>query len=147
MYLRMARLQSTRKEKSKENNNILNIGFVPKDKYLLYLASADLCLMPISNNLANRARFPGRIGDYMASGRPIISNPVGEVAKIVKNLNLGILTEPDAVSFAQGIVKALKDEKARFQWEINARKAAETIFSFDILCREFENIYYEVINN
>lgn len=131
--------------KSARNNNILNLGFVPKDKFLLYLASSDLCLMPLSDNLANRARFPGRIGDYMAAGRPIISNPVGEAGTIVKEYNLGIVTKPDALNFANGIIEALKDKDARMQWGINSRKLAENKFSFDILSREFEDVYNKVL--
>ena len=125
---------------------ILNIGFVPKNKFVLYLAAADLCLMPLADNLANQARFPGRIGDYMAAGRPIISNPVGEAGKIVKENNLGLLSQPNGESFANAIIEGLEDEKSRIRWGQNAREVAENKYSFDILCQKFEDVYKKVLN-
>lgn len=138
-------IKSHSRNKEVTRENILDIGFVPKSKFLLYLAASDLCLMPLSNNLANRARFPGRIGDYMAAGKAIISNPVGEAAQIIKEFDLGLLTEPTALSFARGIITALKDEISRKRWGINSRTIAEKKFSFDILCKEFERVYFEVL--
>jgi len=128
-------------KKWKGHLNILNLGFVTKDKYSLALGASDLCLMPLSDNLANRARFPGRIGDYMASGRPVVSNDVGDIGKLIKKYNTGMLTKSTAVEYAQGITEALQQPANLVVWGSNARKLAEEHLSFDILSNDFENIY------
>jgi len=132
-------------KKWKGHPKILNLGFVTKDKYSLALGASDLCLMPLSDNLANRARFPGRIGDYMASGRPVVSNDVGDIAKFIKKYNTGILTKPTPEEYARGITEALQQPANLVAWGNNARKLAEEHLSFDILSKDFEDIYKELI--
>ena len=127
------------------NKNIVKLGFLPKEKYNLVLGSVDLCLLPLSDTLANQARYPGRIGDYMAAGRPTISNYVGDIGNIIKNNDLGILTNPDYRSFAQGIIKALRDPANLDKCGLNARNVAENKLSFDILSKDFESIYLQLL--
>lgn len=130
----------------RNSKNILFLGFLSKDKYNQVLGASDLCLLPLSDNLANRARYPGRIGDYMSAGRPIISNDVGDIGRIIKDNDIGILTKPDAKSFSEGIIDALNDPVNREKWGCNARAVAEEKLSFNILSREFENIYLDLVN-
>jgi len=125
----------------KDNKNILSLGFLPKEKYNLALGASDLCLMPLSDTTANRARYPGRIGDYMAAGRPIVSNYVGVAADIIKAYGLGKLTESTPGRFADGIIEALDNADDREKWGYNARKAAEDKLSYDIVGKDIEKIY------
>ena len=134
-------LQNLNNDQWKKNKNILTLGFLPKEKYNLVLGAVDLCLLPLSDTLANQARYPGRVGDYMAAGRPIISNYVGDTRIIIENNNLGILTKPDYKSFAEGIIKALREPASFETWGLNARGIAERKLSFDILSKDFESIY------
>ena len=138
-------LQNLNNNQWKKNKNILTLGFLPKEKYNLVLGSVDLCLLPLSDTLANQARYPGRIGDYMAAGRPTISNYVGDIGNIIKNNDLGILTNPDYRSFAQGIIKALRDPANLDKCGLNARNVAENKLSFDILSKDFESIYLQLL--
>jgi glycosyltransferase involved in cell wall biosynthesis len=131
--------------KWQKNDNIVNYGFLSKDKYNLALSASNLCLLPLSDTLANRARYPGRAGDYLAAGRPIISNKVGDISNIIREHDLGVLTNPDHGSFAKGIIEALENSKICKKWEHNARSFAENVLSFDILSKEFENIYWELL--
>jgi len=114
----------------KNNKNILVLGFLPKEKYNLVLGAVDLCLLPLSDNLANQARYPGRIGDYMAAGRPVISNKVGDTKHIIEKNNIGIITSDPASLQTLGH---------------NARHVAEKKLSFDALSKDFESIYQKLV--
>jgi len=134
-------------KKWKGHANILNLGFLPKEKYSLVLGASDLCLLPLSDNLANKARFPGRIGDYLAAGKPIVSNEVGDAGTLIKEYNLGVITKPTPDEYASGIISALQQPQNLAIWSRNARKMAEERLSFDILSKEFEHIYTELTIN
>lgn len=54
-------------------------GYIPEEDVPKYLCASDVLLFPIRDNWLNQARCPGKIYLYLASGRPIVSNPVGEV--------------------------------------------------------------------
>jgi glycosyltransferase involved in cell wall biosynthesis len=59
------------------------IIFTSKLKYndlINHYKSAIALLIPLRPTLQDKARFPHKIGEYAASGRPIISNNIGEMA-------------------------------------------------------------------
>src|SRR5207247_1029074 len=47
-----------------------------------FLGAADVLLLPMSDNLMNRARGPIKLGDYLASGRATLANPVGDLVEV-----------------------------------------------------------------
>lgn len=55
------------------------VGFVPYKDYGCLLSSANYFVVLQEDNNKNRGRWPNCIGDYLAAGRPIICNRVGEV--------------------------------------------------------------------
>jgi len=52
---------------------------LPYNEIIPLYKSADLLLIPLRNNLQDIARFPHKVGEYTASGRPIISSKIGEL--------------------------------------------------------------------
>lgn len=54
-------------------------GWVDNDDYGAYLACADVFILTLQNDLFNQARWPNKLGDYLAIGRPVIATAVGEV--------------------------------------------------------------------
>ncbi|MBZ5568031.1 MAG: glycosyltransferase [Acidobacteriia bacterium] len=84
-------------------------GWLSDEDYPRYLACADLCVIPLANTLLNRARFPGKILDYLAAGRAVVTNDIGEVGPIFRQNEVGRLLPHDEEEFAAGIVKLLRD--------------------------------------
>ena len=66
-------------------------GMLPFEQMGKALSYADIFVMPYSDRVANRGRWPGRIGTYLALGRPIVSNPVGEIKLLFENEAVGLL--------------------------------------------------------
>ncbi len=126
---------------------ILNVGLVSQDLLQNYLGASDLCLLPLSDNLTNQARFPHKIGHYLAAGRPVVSNPVGEVGSLIQNQNIGILTDPTAESFARGICRILSEPDRLNEMGTNARSVAEKKLSGSQFSEKLEEIYFGCLNN
>lgn len=51
------------------------------DKYI----NAEALLIPLSDNIQDEARFPQKISEYLASGKPIITNNCGEIRYYFKD--------------------------------------------------------------
>ncbi|NKB15907.1 MAG: glycosyltransferase family 4 protein, partial [Sphingomonadales bacterium] len=61
---------------------ITALGKVPYKELPSVLPAADLFLLPYPNKIVNVGRWPNKIGDYMAVGRPTVANPVGELNEL-----------------------------------------------------------------
>jgi len=126
--------------KSLESRNVLFVGRQPYDTYLLYLGASDVFLLPLLDNLFNRARWPLRLGDYLAAGRPVVATALPEIEKVVSGC--GFLARPgDPEDFADKILEIVRDPDLCKQMGSRARGLAETKYSWRIFARKLEKAY------
>jgi glycosyltransferase involved in cell wall biosynthesis len=119
----------------------VHLGRLPQDKFVNALTCADVFLLPFADKIYNRGRWPCKIGDYLAAGRPVVSNPVGEIRELMQKHEVGILMDFTPEAFAAGILEILNDPaKAQASGEI-ARKTAETVLAWDGIINELERSY------
>jgi glycosyltransferase involved in cell wall biosynthesis len=122
------------------SNKILRKGIIEREKLAEHLATGDLMLLPFADKEINRGKFPNKLGDYLASGRPIIANPTGEIKKILIQERVGILVEEDPLVFAEAIDKNLKQVKKLEKLGQNARLLAEKM-SWLSIAQKLESLY------
>lgn len=118
-----------------------HLGRLPQDEFVKALTCADVFLLPFADKIYNRGRWPCKIGDYLAAGRPIVSNPVGEVGAIMQIHGVGELTAFDPGPFARGIIRILKDPVLSNEMGKTARKVAETDLAWSGIIDELERAY------
>jgi len=125
------------KEPMSPGDRILHFGRRPFQEIRTFLAASDILLLPMTDIIYNKGRWPHKIGDYLASGRPVVVSDVGDIPLLLKGKEAGIIAPPDPEAFAESIITlcARKD-----QWELfgsNARKIAETDLNWENICSEF----------
>jgi glycosyltransferase involved in cell wall biosynthesis len=108
-----------------------------------YLACADVMCMPMYGHAANQGRMPIKVLDYLAAGRPIVSNPVGDMRFIIEDSQAGLLADPDG--FAEAITRLRQHPSLREQLGRNARHAAETTYGWPHLAEKLETFYGEML--
>ncbi len=125
--------------KSELSDHILCPGVQPHEKISLYLGAADVLLLPRVKNGSEMYNFPGRLGDYLAAGRPIVSTANSDENELImRKYNCGLLAEPDSpASFAEKILQLLNDPKLRREIGENNRKTATDKFSWAIIGQDF----------
>ena len=126
---------------------VIKTGFVTYEQLNLYLASCDILLLPLTDNLANRGRWPSKIGDYFAAGRPTVACAVGDMPQVLEETGAGLTTDPAVQPFAAGILRLLDDPSLRFQMGKKARHAAESRYNWQTLVNQVENLYLKVLRN
>jgi glycosyltransferase involved in cell wall biosynthesis len=133
-------------EALRHNEDIIITGKVPFSAVSDYAAIADVFMMPLSDNNANRGRGPIKAGDYMAAGRPLIANPVGDMKIWVKKYGIGELADYSGASMAKALEKLLSHKGLMKEYGKNARKTAEKVLSWGLAAEKLEKAY-EIIKN
>ncbi|MGH7491094.1 MAG: glycosyltransferase [bacterium] len=128
---------------TKENiSNVIFTGFVPPNVVQYYQMAADVLLLYYPSGMElNKYRSPGKLFEYMASGRPIIAADYPVLREVLGDDPVAVLVPPDAPHLlAQNIVTLLTDqtqmeelaaralERVRqFTWEIRARRIQDFV--------------------
>lgn len=117
------------------------VGHLDTQGMNTYLGAADIALLPLSDNLANKARYPMKFGDYLAAGKPVITNDVGIVGKMVKGRKLGRLCRYSDRSFSKEIKSLLADKKELKQFSNNCINVAINEVNYDIRVNSLVKVY------
>ena len=110
-----------------------------------YLAACDVCWLPLRDSDANRGRYPLKINDYMAVGRPVVATAVGDVADLVRRGEFGLLASDRPDDLAHQVLTLLRDPALREEMGQRARRLAETEFSWGQVGGKLEQFYQQVL--
>jgi glycosyltransferase involved in cell wall biosynthesis len=111
-----------------------------------YLASADTLCLPLRRNLPNETRWPNKIGEYMASGRPTVVTRVGEVAEVVEARGIGLVAAPAVDDLAAKIERLLADPALADALGRKAREVACNEHTWGHRAQELEEVYRTVLS-
>jgi len=98
----------------------------------------------LQDTVANRGRWPSKLNDYIAIGRPTVACPVGDIAFLFKQHKIGILAKNEPEAFANAVMELLGNPSARAEMGAKARTVAENILSWGMLTNELETFYNKI---
>lgn len=82
------------KNKIRENQSIEYVGYLPDKDFYGFLERADVLCMVRTNSTYANAGFPFKLGEYLATGKPVIASKVGDVATYLRDGQDVFLVEP-----------------------------------------------------
>ena len=115
-------------------------GFVSDSDYPKYLAAADAFVVPFPETTYNIGRWPNKFGDYLAAGRPIVFNPVGDLAGFAHNPP-GIACSFSAESFAHAFCRLAENRQARNGFRLRAQQLMRDRFNWKNQINLLERVY------
>ncbi len=99
-----------RRENIERPDLVRAVGYVERQQLLLLYAEAYALLVPLFDDLRSRARFPTKIGEYLASARPVVTTAVGEIERFFTDGENAFVSPPgDPEAFAARLVALLDD--------------------------------------
>lgn len=114
-------------------NKVVFTGFVNRNEMPNLLGHADLLVISKPDNEQNSGNFPIKLGEYLATGKPIVATKVGEIPQFIIDGESGFLAIPDSSdSFYQKMEEALTDYKKSIQIGSNGKKIAEQVFDYKV---------------
>ena len=135
----------TRTELGESARQVRFTGRIEANRLEIPLGASTVQLLPLEETPANRARWPIKFGDYLASGRPTVAPQVGDSAPILEEEGAGIATEATPESFAEGILKLLNHPEMARSMGLKARSLAEGALSWEVQAKKMETLYHECI--
>ena len=119
-------------------------GTLPFARVPVAMGAADVLLLPYSNTLANRARGPIKLGDYLAAGRAVLANPVGDLVEVFQADEVGVLAQDDTEAYGVALAELLADRERSKRMGQTARKVAEEKYAWRHVCRKLLEVYGRV---
>lgn len=120
---------------------VRDFGPRPFEEIPTYLGAADVLLLPMSDNLMNRARGPIKLGDYLAAGRAIVANPVGDLVEVFERDDVGLLAGETPESYGTAIAALLGDRDRSGRMGRRAREVAEQRYAWRHLAPALLDVY------
>ncbi|QWV91869.1 glycosyltransferase family 4 protein [Geomonas oryzisoli] len=91
------------------NPAIQYIGYLENSAFYRFLQGADvLCVTRTGSTYAN-AGFPFKLGEYLATGNPVIVSDVGDVRRYLSHMEDAIIVEPGNVTAIAGALEYCLD--------------------------------------
>jgi glycosyltransferase involved in cell wall biosynthesis len=123
-------------------------GEVSRDEVPSILVHADVLTLPRPASKQAQGGFPTKLGEYLASSRPVCVTNVGEIPDYLQDGKSAFFAEPgSSESFASAMRRALSDQENAILVGANGRKVAEKHFNKDIqskiLCDFLQNLLHD----
>jgi glycosyltransferase involved in cell wall biosynthesis len=130
--------------------NVAFTGFVPNERLPLYLAAADVLLMPYGRDIAISSggghsaliSSPMKMFEYLAAGRPILASDLPVFREVLDERNAALCPPEDTSAWAEALRDLLanpkkraalsrraKADSARYTWVERARRALDGFLS------------------
>jgi glycosyltransferase involved in cell wall biosynthesis len=128
------------------SGRVIVTGWRPQQELIHFLSSTDVFVLPMRDNPVNQARWPNKIGEYMATGRPTVCSQVGDVAELVGREHIGLAVKNDPVGFGTAILELLKDDRLADDMGRRARRVAERQFDVAVQGSQIERVYRQLVS-
>jgi glycosyltransferase involved in cell wall biosynthesis len=114
-----------------KNEKIRYAGFLERSLLLQEYSASSVLAIPLFDDIRSHARFPTKLGEYLASGRPVVTNQVGEIKRYLEDGMSASVTPPgNAVAYANAICRILDDPAKGQEMGRNGRRVAEQHFHY-----------------
>ena len=125
---------------------IITTGWVSDDRLPSYLGAADLFILPLNPDIAEASRWPLKVGDYLAAGRPVVGSAVGDTWRILEEYEAGLVVDSDAGTISSALRRLLTDKVEAEAMGARARKAAEERLSWAQRAAALEQFYERLLS-
>lgn len=126
------------------NNKIIQFGWVKYEDYSKLLSTADIFFLYQTKEKAHQAKWPNKIGDYLAAGRPILLNPINEVSKLIRKENSGLITMADSAEELKEQLIFLYQNKNNLSRKGKLNRVLAEKNSWDLKAKQVETFFQKL---
>ncbi len=112
-------------------NKVEFSGFISRDKIPFILSQSTLLVLARPNNIQAKGGFPTKLGEYLASGRPVLVTATSDIPNYLTHKKNAFLAQPDSVEdFALKMDEILSEYEFAAQVGIEGKKLTENVFNY-----------------
>jgi len=136
-------------DEKRMSQNVVLAGRVPFEKVPVYINAGDICLAPYFEEGLNETGIsPLKIFEYMACGRPIITNPLGGLDALFREHEIGVMIHSmNPQDWEVPIRNLLKDPEKMKTLGDNGYRAVQTHFSWEAICKNIESTLERLVSS
>jgi glycosyltransferase involved in cell wall biosynthesis len=121
-------------------SNIVFTGIADRDHLPAILTNALMLVLARPDNKQAEGGFPTKLGEYLATGKPVVVTKVGEIPDYLQdNVNAFIAAPNDALDFANKMKQVLQNYDRSIEIGLQGQKLAQTFFNYKIQGRQLAN--------
>jgi glycosyltransferase involved in cell wall biosynthesis len=124
--------------------NVILTGFKPFSTMPQFINMASICINPFKVTGATREIIPGKVIQYLACGKPVLSTPLPGMISFLKGTDYGLVYS-DIQGFAENTIRLLKDIKTREQIGKNGYQYAKNNHDEVKLAHKLEHVLSQKI--
>ncbi len=122
------------------SGKVIFTGTVPYSQVPVYISCMDVCLIPFKNDSASQSRFPLKLLEYMACGKPVVSIRLKGVMEAVRER---VLYASNSQELKIKILDLYNNEGLRTKMGLEGRKFVEDNYSWPRICLRLEEVLSE----
>lgn len=131
-------------KEANSEKRITYLGNLTKEEIPTFLSNATVLAMARPESKQAEGGFPTKLGEYLATGKPVCVTNVGEIGNYLKDNESAFIAKPGSVaSFADALVRALTSSEAH-RIGVAGRNVANRYFNKDI---QATTLYKYLLNN
>jgi glycosyltransferase involved in cell wall biosynthesis len=121
-------------------SKVIFFGKVSRNGVPDILKGAKILALSRPSSLRSNAGFPTKLGEYLASGTPVVVTKVGEIPSYLTHMKNAFLAEPDSVEdFSKILKQALDNYEEASIIGSKGRDLADSIFSSEVQSPKLSN--------
>ena len=122
------------------------MGYLPREKLLTFYSQAHALMIPLFNDVRSMARFPTKIGEYLASGTPIITNAVGEIEHFFHDGENAYIAKPnDLTDYSRKIIESIENPEQSLTIGYRGKQTAAEYFEYSVYGDQLVQYFSSVI--
>lgn len=126
-------------------DKITYLNVIDKESIPEFICNADLLVLSRPDSHQAQGGFPTKLGEYLASGKPVCVTKVGEIPDYLVDNESAFMASPGNVeSFADAMERALSDKSNSIRVGLNGQTVAKKNFSIDVQIIRCINFLREV---
>ena len=102
-------------------DSFFSTGRCSDEELPVFLSAADVFALPMADTLANRARFPHKIGDYLACARPLVVTDVGDYPDLLRKNNAAVVAA-NYNDFSEKLIELINNKEKQIFLAKTARQ-------------------------
>jgi glycosyltransferase involved in cell wall biosynthesis len=125
--------------------HVVEVPFVPRAEVGRYLRLADVLVQPGRPNDFEEYRFPAKLTEFLATGRPVVLPATTLGRSLEDGEECILLRRGDALEIAEAIERVLGDAALSARLGAGARAFAERSFSWPRSARKLRRFYEQLL--
>jgi glycosyltransferase involved in cell wall biosynthesis len=122
-----------------KKENIVILGYLNEEDYFKVICGMNILCMPRNNSIQANAGFPFKLAEYLATGRPVITSKVSDVADYVTENDAFIYEPGDYLKIEFFIRQILSRYEESLVIGNNGKEKAEFFFNSRKLASDFHS--------